>query len=120
MNFSSPYIYPMPYRFSPINSGNIITKVFGNLKFSNIISGASKTLNFVNQTIPVIKQISPMVNNAKTMFNVLNEFKKNDTSSTNNKINTNHTIKTNNTGIKNSTLTNNSYKDITNGPVFFI
>lgn len=119
MNFSSPYIYPMPYRFSPVNNGNIITKVFGNLKFSNIINGANKTLNFVNQTIPVIKQISPMVNNAKTMFNVLNEFKKNDTN-INKQININNTIKTNNTSIKNSTVTNTSYKNIANGPTFFI
>ena len=37
-----------------------------------------KTLNIINQTIPVIKQVKPVVDNAKTMFRVMNEFKKID------------------------------------------
>ena len=46
------------------------------LSLSSIINGTSKTLNFVNQAIPVVKQVSPMMKNLKTMFNVMNEFKK--------------------------------------------
>lgn len=119
MNFSFPYSYPIPYRLPAANTGNFITKIFGNLKFSNILNGASKTLNFVNQTIPVIKQISPMINNAKTMFNVLNEFKKTDTNTNVNKL-----ITIENPAPINNNLTNNSYKnnyeETTNGPTFFI
>ncbi|HPE14724.1 MAG TPA: hypothetical protein PLT65_02680 [Bacilli bacterium] len=42
----------------------------GKLSFGSILNGASKTLNFVNQAIPVYYQIKPMWNNAKTMFKV--------------------------------------------------
>ena len=55
------------------------------LSLSSIINGTSKTLNFVNQAIPVVKQVSPMMRNLKTMFNVMNEFKKSYTND-NNKI----------------------------------
>ena len=51
-----------------------------------IINNTQKTLNIVNQAIPVIKQVKPVIGNAKTMFKVLNEFKKNDTISTNNAV----------------------------------
>ena len=67
MNFYNPYFYSIPGK-----SVGILSK----LSLSSIINGTSKTLNFVNQAIPVIKQISPMMKNAKTMFNVMNEFKK--------------------------------------------
>lgn len=73
MNFYNPYY--MPYT-------NISRGIFGNLgriNFSSILSEAQKTLNFVNQAIPVMKEISPMVKNAKTMFKVMNEFNKTDT-----------------------------------------
>lgn len=48
------------------------------LSFSSILSGTTKALNFVNQAIPVVKQVSPIMKNAKTMFKVMNEFKKTD------------------------------------------
>ena len=37
-----------------------------------------KTLNVVNQAIPIIKQAKPVINNVKTMFRIMNEFKKVD------------------------------------------
>ena len=73
MNYYNPYFFNMP----TTNTG-LFSRLFGNLKLSSIISGTSKTLNFVNQTIPVIKQIPPMIKNARTMFNVVNQFKKID------------------------------------------
>ena len=42
-------------------------------------SNVQKTLGIVNQAIPMVKQVSPIVNNAKTMFKIMNEFKKVDT-----------------------------------------
>ena len=48
------------------------------ISFGSILNGASRTLNFVNQAIPVVKQMSPLMKNLKTMFNVMNEFKKAD------------------------------------------
>lgn len=73
MNYYNPYFFNMP----SANTG-LLSRMFGNIKLSSILSGANKTLNFVNQTIPIIKQIKPMVRNAKTMFSVVNQFKKID------------------------------------------
>jgi len=73
MNYYNPYFFNIP-----TNNTGLFSRLFGNIKLSSILSGANKTLNFVNQTIPVIKQISPIVKNARTMFNVINEFKKVD------------------------------------------
>ena len=60
--------------YIPIESS--APSLFSKLSLSSIISGTSKTLNLVNQAIPVVKQVSPMMKNLKTMFNVMNEFKK--------------------------------------------
>lgn len=70
--------YYMPYMNAP--QTGLLSKIFGNgIKWSTIITNAQKTLNIVNQTIPVIKQMKPVMNNAKTMFKLMNEFKKVDT-----------------------------------------
>ena len=45
------------------------------------MNGAERTLNTVNQIIPLVKQAKPMVDNAKTMFKLMSEFNRNDTSS---------------------------------------
>ena len=82
MNYFPEYYY-MPY--NQMSTGNgLIKNILGNIKktnWSNILTNIQKTLNIVNQTIPMVKQISPMVKNAKTMFKVMNEFKKSDTKS---------------------------------------
>ena len=48
------------------------------------LSKLQKTLGIVNQAIPMVKQVSPILNNAKTMFKIMNEFKKVDTPISNN------------------------------------
>ena len=69
MNYYNPYfLYPYTSMANPTTNG-----ILGG------VNGAQKTLNFVNQAIPVVKQVSPMMRNAKTMFRVMNEFKKVDT-----------------------------------------
>ncbi len=79
MNFYNPYFYSMPTETG-------ISSLLSRFSLRSLISGTSKTLNFVNQAIPVVKQVSPIMKNLKTMFNVMNEFKKNDIDNT---INTN-------------------------------
>ena len=76
------------------------------LSLSSIINGTSKTLNFVNQAIPVVKQVSPMMKNLKTMFNVMNEFKKSYTND--------------NTKIELKQKNNNAKEENNYGPTFFI
>lgn len=74
MNFYNPYFYS-----APLKSTLGITK---KLNFGSIISGTTKVLNLINQSIPVIKQTYPVIRNARTMFSVLNEFKKADSTET--------------------------------------
>ena len=93
MNFYNPYLYNIPVESSSI---------FSKLSLSSIINGTSKTLNVINQTIPMVKQMSPIMKNLKTIFNVMNEFKKTDTDATKEVIEE-VKVKTNN-----------------NGPTFFI
>lgn len=75
--------YYFPYGTIPYIEGTktgLLSRIFRNgINWSTILTNTQKTLNIVNQTIPVIKQVGPMVNNAKTMFKVMNEFKKVDT-----------------------------------------
>lgn len=78
MNYYFPY-GTIPYIENTTKTG-LLNKIFKTgINWSSILSNTQKTLNVVNQTIPVIKQMGPMVNNAKTMFKIMNEFKKVDT-----------------------------------------
>ena len=46
--------------------------------WKNILNNTQKTLNVINQAIPVYYQIKPIYNNAKTMFRMVNALKDND------------------------------------------
>ena len=74
MNFYNPYYMPYPY-----TSKGLFTNLFKGINFTSILNGTSKTLNVVNQAIPIFKEISPLVKNAKTMFRVASELNKPDT-----------------------------------------
>lgn len=71
-NSYNPYYFSAPKTFS----------------LGNILNGASKTLNVINQALPVYKEIKPIVRNAKTLFNAYRSI--NNTSNTN-------VVKSNNT-----------------------
>ena len=106
MNYYNPYfsMYPYVNTFSrPGLFSRIITGI-KSINFSSILSGTQKTLNVVNQTIPLVKQVTPVMKNAKTMFKVMNEFKRVNTPSSN---------KNNNIKQEITKTTNN------NGPTFF-
>ncbi len=49
--------------------------LLGKFSFSGFLNGASKTLNVVNQAIPIFYQVRPMFHNAKTMFKILGAVK---------------------------------------------
>ena len=59
----------------PYTNPSIITKglsLLKNLKWTEFLDGTSKTLGVINQALPVIYQIKPIMNNAKTMFKIAN------------------------------------------------
>lgn len=75
--------------FNSYNPYYLAPKTFS---FSSLLNGASKTLNVLNQALPVYKEIKPIVSNARTLFKAYK--------SINTPNNTN--IKTNNTKSNNS------------------
>ena len=108
MNYYNPYLYTYPYMNIAPKVG-LFSKIFGgNLSFGSILSGTQKTLNIVNQAIPIVKQAGPVINNAKTMFKVMNEFKKVETPKSEKKV----------TKIENDTTNENSIQN-ENSPTFF-
>ncbi len=117
MNFYNPYMfYPYSTLSTPASTGLLGSSLGKGFSFSGLLSGAQKTLNFVNQAIPVVKQVSPMMKNAKTMFRVMNEFKKVDTPNSAKK--TNSKTASNPTTNFDSNVETHSVND--NGPTFFI
>ena len=110
--------YYNPYFYSIPNMGprlGLFSRLFGgrNFSFSGLLSGTQKTLNTINQIIPLAKQAKPLVNNVKTMFKVMNEFKK--VNIPQQSIYEDY----NNLG-KEKTQQNESYKNSNNGPTFFL
>ncbi len=55
-----------------------------NLNFGEILNGAQKTLNVVNQAIPIFYQIRPLWNNTKTIFKIANAINDDDKKVVNN------------------------------------
>lgn len=79
------------------------------INWGNLLNNTQKTLNVINQAIPVYYQVKPIYNNAKTMFRVFGAM--ND-----NKTNTNTVkIPKTNTDLNDKLEKNTSY----NQPIFF-
>ena len=62
-----PYNYVKPQGFL----GNIKNSMRG-FSFNNFLDGCQKTLGVVNQALPIVNQLGPIVTNAKTMFKIAN------------------------------------------------
>lgn len=133
MNYYNPYFYTMPTTLTSAPKVGLFSRLFGRsgLTFSSILSGTQKVLGVANQAIPLVKQVQPMMNNAKTMFKIMNEFKRSDsktksskTTSKNNSVYNNSqqtkNIKTNNTPEKIESDNNHHYETDVNGPTFFM
>ena len=114
MNFYNPYYYIQPSNLIQPKIG-LLGRLFGSsgISISNFLNGTQKVLNIANQTIPLVKQIKPLVGNAKTMFKIMNEFKKTENPIIQNK------QKTNEEKINNVQNIDN-IESINSGPQFFI
>lgn len=102
-------------------TGGLLSKLgLRNINFGNILTNTSKTLNVINQAIPVVKQVGPMFNNMKSILKVASLFNDATTPSNNNNNNNSSNNKVNNETSderNENTITNNSYS---NSPNFFI
>ena len=92
------YQIPNNYMYSSIPK-NSFKSIFSKNSFNSFLNGTTKTLNVINQAIPIYKQVKPIISNAKTMFRVMTAVK-----------NTNN-VKESNINIKHN---------LTNNPTFFI
>ena len=123
MNYYNPYFYTIPNNITTPKVG-LLTRLFGRsgVTIGNILNGTQRALNFANQAIPLVKQVRPMIGNAKTMFRVMNEFKRTENPKQNtvitNNINSNNdsNITKKETDVKDE----NNYIVSDNGPTFFI
>jgi hypothetical protein len=62
----------------PYSNPSIITKsltALKNIKWATLLDGTQKTLGVINQAIPIVYQVKPLVNNAKTLFKIANVIK---------------------------------------------
>ncbi len=91
--------------------GNTYPRGLGNrikrINWSSLLNNTQKTLNIINQAIPIVYQVKPIIGNAKTMFKIISAVKSDD----------NHTKINNNSKINNE---NNNTYNYTNKPVFYI
>ena len=124
MNYYNPYYMMTPYTSlatAPARGGllsNLIGGIRG-ISWGSILNNTQRTLGIINQAIPVVKQVTPVMKNAKTMFRVMNEFKKVDEQPTNR---SNQTVTTENEVQNENNYTPNTQTAIqyTNEPTFFI
>ncbi len=105
-------------------SGSGIRGLLGKFNWSSFLSSAGKTLNVVNQAIPVFYQVRPIINNAKTMFRVVGAVRDSDKPK---KTRVNNNYSNNQASTVNNPTTNTpseSYTDkgkkTDNSPTFFI
>ncbi len=76
-NYNPSYMPNIKQNFNPSSnpSGNPTVKKPG-FNWNGLLNNAQKTLNVVNQAIPVYNQVKPLWGNAKTMLKVFGEISK--------------------------------------------
>lgn len=88
------------------------------INWGNLLNNTQKTLNVINQAIPVYYQVKPIYNNAKTMFKVFGAMSDKGTNNSNN--NVNNLTNTVSFPQTNTNLSDNTQKNISsNQPIFF-
>ena len=66
--------YPYMNMAKPSLFGRASTLAKG-INWSGLLDGTQKTLGVINQTIPLVKQVGPVMNNMKSMLRVASAFK---------------------------------------------
>lgn len=66
--FNSGFNNFYPYYTKPTG---LFSSLKGKFDWGTILNNTQKTLNIVNQAIPLAYQVKPIINNAKTVFKVM-------------------------------------------------
>ena len=64
------YPYVNYYEQTPISYENPMYRSYRNVNYYRLLENTQKTLNTVNQIIPIVTQVVPVIRNAATMFKV--------------------------------------------------
>ena len=87
-------MYNNPYFYQSVARPSLISRLFGGggtaaaargvsrLNWGTILS--QKSLGIINQAIPIVYQVKPMIDNAKTMFKIAGAVKDSDSSNSSN------------------------------------
>lgn len=109
-NFYNPYMnygyannFMNASKLGGLGKTGLFSSLFKNFSLSKFLSGTGKTLNVINQAIPIYYQVKPMINNAKTMFKVISAVRNSD-NNTNNQSNITTKTKYNYVGDGNPTF----------------
>ena len=57
-------------QFNPYQMPGTGLSALKRVNWSNILNNTQKTLNVINQAIPIIYQVKPLVSNARTLFRI--------------------------------------------------
>ena len=125
-NFYNPYLYMASSPMVKASSGLFSKGLLKGASWSSFLTTAGKTLNVINQAIPVFYQVRPIIHNAKTMFRVLGAVKTSDKKQNNStSIQTESTMNRSQIISSESTTVNTPAQEKTpikedNGPTFFL
>lgn len=74
-------MYPNPYMAGSVPKLGLLGKLgaMKSINWGGLLDGTQKTLGVINQAIPIVYQIKPIFNNAKTMLKIANTIQSPDT-----------------------------------------
>ncbi len=82
------------------------------INWNNILNNTQRTLGIINQAIPIVYQVKPLLSNAKTLFRIAGAINSNDE-------NTEVTNNIENEEDYNNNINYETKKD-SNGPIFYL
>lgn len=124
-SFYNPYMFTSSQAASSIGKTGLgIRGILKGFNFSNFLTSTGKTLNVINQAIPIFYQVKPIFNNAKTMLRVMGAVKDTNprTNINSNRNIINQNINNNLYGNNNTNLNNHTSisRNSSNNPAFFL
>ena len=81
------------------------------INWNNILNNTQRTLGIINQAIPIVYQVRPLLTNARTLFRVASAINSNDDEERNEVVNDNN--------YSNNVSYEEQKKD-SNGPIFYL
>ena len=90
INNSLPFSVPsLANNVTNYSTASSLLKGASKFSFTGILDNASKTINTINQIVPLYNQVKPMISNAKTALNIFKNVNKINNEPINTSINTN-------------------------------